>query len=124
MSYYISSPDSSTAGSFYDSSVSFPQRPASASPPLSQTYPGLAKMRYEACRGFEIEDDLEFCPALAVVSPMVPAAVPSSAIASNSASSYARYSHANDGVPTVEVRRARNALEIIDPATGLPIGRR
>lgn len=123
MSYYISSPDSSSSGSFYESNMSYVQRPVSASPTLSQSYPGLAKMRYEACRGFDLEDDLEFCPALAaetvsVSHQSVPAGV------APSESSFANYTSKTDDTPIIEIRRSANPLEIINPATGLPIGRR
>lgn len=125
MNYYISSPDSSSSDSYYDVSLSFGSRPQSTSPSLAHTHPALAKLRQDACRGFDAEDDNEFCPALAVSSPYAASAAAAVAPGFRPSASYIlvpQTSTEQDLVPTVAVRE-RKALQIIDPATGLPIRR-
>lgn len=125
MNYYISSPESSSSDSYYETSLSFGSRPQSTSPSLSQTYPALAKLRQDACRGFDVEDDNEFCPALAVSSPFPGSVAAAAAPGAKPSASYILVppvATEPDAVPTVAVRE-RRALQIIDPATGLPIRR-
>lgn len=128
MNYYTSSPDSSTSGSYFADSA-FSSRPESTSPLLS-AYPALAKLRHDASRGFDPEDDQEFCPALTSYpgtshqfgmftpglltpsSPQQPHHAPTTAAAPPS-----------DGIPTL-VPRPRQTVEVIDPATGLRVQRR
>lgn len=128
MSYYLSSPESSAVGSPYDSS--FPSRPQSTSPSLAGSFSQVAKLRQEACRGFELEDDNEFCPALA--SAQYPTAYPTST-ASPSMSPPALKSGqltspGGSSAPVTATFQAaghqRKALEIIDPATGMRVLRR
>jgi len=142
MSYYLSSPESSAAGSPYDSS--FPSRPQSSSPSFAGGFSQLAKLRQEACRGFDLEDDQEFCPALSsypafvqyppypasagyptsAASPsMSPPTLKSGQITSPGGSSSGP-SQAAAAATFQAVGPHRKALEIIDPATGLRVGRR
>ena len=126
MSYFLNSPELSSASSSasFDSNTSL----NSMSPSFScvQPYSGLAILRLGCCRGFEIDDDQEFWPAL--VAPLTtqfkynPSYVASVAPFALSASSMPVAESADPSVPTLTVS-AKKTLQIIDPSTGMPVSR-
>ena len=126
MSYFLNSPELSSASSSarFDSNTSLNSMSTSFS--FVQPYSGLAKLRLDCCRGFEVEDDQEFCPAL--VAPLTtqfkykPSYIASVAPFALSASSMPVAESADPSVPTLTVS-AKKTLQIIDPSTGMPVSR-
>ncbi|KAK6540404.1 hypothetical protein TWF694_009203 [Orbilia ellipsospora] len=107
-----------------------------------------ARYRYEAARSFDLDDDLEFCPALlseeelASVhsgsdrsslssgspngSPLQHQIQPSSASSSYSFSSHSSFgapisSYPHQSKPQASAQRTRNAIPIVNPNTGMRV---
>lgn len=128
--YFGSSPSSthSRGGSGTSSNYS---RPSSVSPQFANAYPVFAtlssRQRFNLSRGFEAEDDYEFCPALARVHQQSSA---ESSSAFDPADDYTTKSPADSPSQNHEVlvtspgslaHRARKVIEIVDPTTGLKV---
>lgn len=106
-------------------------RPSSVSPQMSQAYPVYmtSRARFNASRGFEAEDDLEFCPALMTErevipvdidkSPMSPSISPVHHTHYSSAAAVAASGSPNAGAGGGRVRRA---IQIVNPNTGMRVG--
>lgn len=127
MPYFMESPQLSSASSSAssDSGLSPDSPSLSNSWATPQVYLGLAKMRLDSCRGFEIADDQEFCPALS--SPLMTHSKYDSnyiqSVASfHSSSNPVDYESGFNSAPMLAVS-AKKTLQIIDPATGMPISR-
>lgn len=85
----------------------------------------MYKVRLDAGRGFDAEDDMLFCPALASAEPasrpFMTARTPASVSHTPEYVPMEMRSSAPMQAPLVAPARARKALEIIDPATGLRV---
>uniref|UniRef100_A0A060T9L1 ARAD1C45584p n=1 Tax=Blastobotrys adeninivorans TaxID=409370 RepID=A0A060T9L1_BLAAD len=110
MSYYYGSSPSSTSSQGYSYS-----RPSSVSPQFSNAYLYTSGARFNASRGFDPEDDMEFCPALSARK-AAPSSVPEASMGSYVSSD------SHETVVTTPVR-TRKAIEIVDPTTGLRVSR-
>jgi hypothetical protein len=126
--YYGSSPSSthSRGGSGTSSNYS---RPSSVSPQFANAYPVFAtlstRQRFNLSRGFEAEDDYEFCPALAARSNHHPKpdTVAEADYGSKSPSDSPGQTHdVLVASPGTIGHRTRKVIEIIDPTTGLKVG--
>lgn len=106
MNYYGSSPSSTTS----THSTSYPpgsySRPSSVSPQFSNAYIYSSKARFNASRGFDVEDDLEFCPALRKESKHI----------------YEEPEETSTDEVVTTPQRVRKVIEIVDPTTGMKIG--
>ncbi|PRT52812.1 hypothetical protein B9G98_00432 [Wickerhamiella sorbophila] len=116
---YSASPTSSNGSYFSETS-----RPSSTSPTFSRSsLSHSSKCRMDAGRGFDPEDDMLFCPALAPTEPLAPRSYAN--IQSNSVRSPEfvprEVRTTSMQTPLAATLRARRALEIIDPATGLRV---
>lgn len=117
MSYYYGSSPSSTT-STHSRGASYPagsySRPSSVSPQFADAYIYSSKARFNASRGFDIEDDLEFCPAI-----------------SKHHDSYCEPETTDEGhsseesheVLTATPVRTRKVIEIVDPTTGMKVSK-
>lgn len=126
--YYGSSPGSSHSRGGSGTSSSY-SRPSSVSPQFANVYPVFAtlssRQRFNLSRGFEAEDDYEFCPALAARSnyQAKPDTVTDADYGSKTPSGSPSQTHeVLVASPGTIGHRARKAIEIIDPTTGLKVG--
>lgn len=103
-------------------------RPSSVSPQMSQAYPVYmtSRARFNASRGFEAEDDMEFCPALMTEREVIPVDIDKSPSSpSISPVHHAHYSTvAASGSPNAGAGggRVRRGIQIVNPNTGMRVG--
>lgn len=136
MSYYYGTSASTSPVSTHSRGTSYGgSRPSSVSPQFSQVYPVFAastRARFDASRGFELEDDLEFCPQLAPATPAAPVLGASSydgpdyhrhGRSGRDAPAPAATSTGGSDAPEIgsPAARVRRAIEIVNPATGLRV---